>query len=162
MTKIPEFHFDYDKVEGMDITEAMQTLFGQMEAHYNKHIKPAPILFGGKTLSAPQIRMESTPPGPNPLPDMIDPDKIAPPAPAKPAGPVDTETITPKTINMKSFAIKDGKELGLKAGDSILKGITDKGAEVFDKLLPGYDQQPYGPVVAGESGRYNLNWKPAK
>lgn len=164
MSKIPEFHFDYEKVEGLDITEAMQTLFGQMEAHYNEHIKPAPILFGGVKLSASPTKV-------NPYrgadavskttvePPMIDPDAIVAPKPAAEPGPVDTETVTPKTLNMKSFAIKDGKELGLKEGDTILKGITEKGVEVFDKLLPGYDQQPYGPIVSGESGRYNLNWK---
>ena len=158
MAKIPEFHFDYSAVEGKDLTEAVEALFGQLEAHYNRHIKPAPILFGGKSITAPVFKQEfpSTPK----QAEMVDPDKIAAkPAPAQPAGPVDTETVTPKTVNMKSFAIKDGKELGLKEGDAMLKGITDKGVEVFDKLLPGYDQPPYGPIVQGESGRYNLNPK---
>ena len=161
MAKIPEFHFDYDAIEGMEVTEAMVALFGQLEAHYNKHIKPAPVLFGGKALPAPvfsrQVDAVSTK---TTEPAKIDPDAIvaaAQPAPAP--GPVDTETITPKTVSMKSFSIKDGKDLGLKEGDTILKGITDRGTEVFDKLLPGYDQLPYGPVVQGESGRYNLNPK---
>lgn len=160
MAKIPEFKFDFDKVADMDVTEAIVALFGQLEAHYNKHIKPAPILFGGKTLSAPVFpqRVDAVSTKTTETP-MIDPDAIVAARPAPPPGPVDTDTVTPKTINMKSFAIKDGKELGLKEGDSILKGITEKGAEVFDKLQPGYDQPPYGPVVQGESGRYNLAWK---
>jgi hypothetical protein len=148
MAKNPEFHFDFSAVTGLEYTEAFEALFKQMEDHYNANFQAPKLLFGGSRASDTRPQRE-----------MIDPDKISPPVVKEPNGPVDTDKITPQTVNMKTFSIKDGKELGLKEGDTILKGITEKGVEVFDKLLPGYDQQPYGPVVQGESGRYNLKRK---
>lgn len=152
-----DFHFDFLAVEGMDYETGLMTLLRQFEDHYNTNFK-SKLTFGAVGSRADKGHSDA----PTVSTDDRKPtNQVAPVpvTPTKPAGPVDTETVTPKTMNMKSFAIKDGKELGLKEGDTILKGITDKGTEVFDKLLPGYDQQPYGPVVAGESGRYNLNWK---
>jgi len=157
MSKVPDFHFDFTKVSGLELAAGAEVLFKQMEDHYNKYIKPAPVLFGEATFPAPSAENRQ-------LVDAVSKTTIEPPKPnpdavvatSEPAGPVDTETITPKTITMKSFAIKDAGEYGIKTGGAMIKGITEKGVEVFDKLLPGYDQMPYGPVVQGESGRYNL------
>lgn len=161
MSKIPEFHFDFSKVSGLELAAGAEVLFKQMEDHYNKHIKPAPVLFGEATFPAPVFRapvdaVSKTEVGPAPKRPMVDPDKIVAQAAIPHTGPIDTETVDEKTIQMRSFSIKDAADLGIKSGGAMLKGVTDKGVEVFDKLLPGYDEQPYGPVVQGESGRYNL------
>lgn len=146
MAKIPEFKFDFEAIEGMELTDGMAALFGQLEAHYNKHIKPAPILFGGKRISAPQFTQE--------FPTTPAEAKAADKPKPTPKG-MDLETITPTTVSMKTFVIRDSA-----AGDrKMIVGTDEKGSPVNDLLLYGYDEEPYGPVVSGESGRYNLKGK---
>lgn len=157
MSKVPEFHFDFSAVSGKPFEDGAIILFQQLEAHYNEHIRPAPILFGGQQLEAPTARKQVDAVSKVEIPKpTIDPDAIVAQAAIPHSGPIDTESVDPKTIQMRSFSIKDASDFGIKSGGAMLKGITDKGVEVFDKLLPGYDEQPYGPVVQGESGRYNL------
>lgn len=126
-----EFHFDFDAVKGLEYDQAFTALFLQLEGWVNSN-QPKSLIFGGSAAAAPA-------------------DPAAPPAPKKITN-LDTTTITPKTITMKSFVIRDNA-----AGDrKMLIGKAMDDTEIDDLILPGYDQEPYGPVVTGEAGRYNL------
>lgn len=132
--KTPPFAFDFTSLAGLPFEDAIQSAFRQMEDHYNKYIIPAPIIFGGQKLTAPELGIISTPP---PAP--------APP-PQEPVYKPDTETVTPKTIPLKVYQIDN----------RLLTGIAVDGREIKDTILKGYDVEPYGPVISGEHGRYNL------
>lgn len=139
MSKVPEFNFDFSAVEGQPFEEAAVALFKQLEAHYNKHIKPAPILFGKAAVARPSIVMDSTPPGPNPFHQEY------------PSTPAEAENI----IQMQDgYEIKMGEKFGLKENTFILDGVTADGVEVFDKLIT--TGPPWPLIVEGEAGKYNL------
>lgn len=128
-----EFHFDFNAVQGMDYETGLKTLLSQFEDHYNS-TQSAPFVFGASKPAAPLV---------------AEPSKPAIPPKVKP----DFETITPKTIALKSFNIKAEGER------KRLVGVTLTGEGVNDLILPGYDDEPYGAVLSGENGRYNLKGK---
>lgn len=128
-----EFHFNFDAVQGMDYETGLKTLLTQFEDHYNS-TQAAPFVFGA---SKPAAALTAEPTKPT-----------APPR-VKP----DFETITPKTIALKSFSIK------AEGARKRLVGVTVAGEGVNDLILPGYDDEPYGAVLSGETGRYNLKGK---
>lgn len=143
MSKIPEFSFDYAKVDGMDVTEAMKALMDQMAEHYNKYIKPAPIVFGAAKLQPPVFM-------------GVDP--------ASPGGDKQVTTVARDgnieqviegdvTQMSDDYEIKPGTDLGLRDG-FVLTGVTADGLEVFDKLKT--QGPPWPLIVEGESGNYNL------
>lgn len=135
MSNIPEFHFDFSAVRGMRFEEAAEALFLQMETHYNEHIKPAPILFGGVDLARPGADRS--------VHQVIDVE-LTKPAPVIPSGDL---------IRVKEdYEIKQGADLGLKDG-YILTGVNDKDVEIFDYLK---NYTPGDTVVEGESGKYDL------
>jgi len=133
MGAIPEFHFDFAAVQGQTFEDGAELLFKQMEDHYNEHIKPAPILFGGKSVPRPTGSVSTT--HADPLPSTTKP---------VPSGDL---------IRVKDdYEIKNGKDLGLKEG-FVLTGVTDKDVEIFD-FLKNYTAGD--TVVEGESGKYDL------
>lgn len=127
-----EFHFNFDAVAGMDYETGLRTLLGQFEDHYNS-TQAVPFVFGASKPAA----LTAAPPKP------AEPPKVKP----------DFETITPKTIALKSFNIK------AEGNRKRLVGVTVSGEGVNDLILPGYDEEPYGAVLTGEAGRYNLKGK---
>lgn len=142
MAKIPEFKFDFEAVEGMELAEGMVALYVQLQAHYNKHIKPAPILLGGKRFSAPA----------GPDTEVVAVTESSDPVKKSPVKGIDVETITPDTKQLADFSIRDSA-----MGDrKMIVGKDVAGNVINDILLPGYDVEPLGPVVSGEQGRYNL------
>lgn len=130
----PEFKFDFEAVNGMAFEEGAVVLFGQLEAHYNEFVNqpPRPLIFGARTEPATEAAA--------PKPD----ERIKSPVV------VDKDTITPKTVTMKKFEIKPTDEGAILLGEDI------NGNKISDQLLSGYDELPYGPVVGGVNGRYNL------
>lgn len=150
MANIPEFHFDFEAVEGQAFEEAAVNLFKQMEDHYNAHIKPAPIVFGGKSFAPPApsiIGIDPAKPG-------EDRTVVTPPAPV--GGLVAKPPTPSKLVRMKDdYEIKNGADLGLKEG-YVLTGVNDKDVEVFDFLV---DYTPGDQIVTGESAKYDLGRK---
>ena len=138
MTKIPEFHFDFTKVENMEVTAAMETLFMQLQNHYNEHIKPAPILFGGKRVNPPGV-----------YDAFVEPEKTS--VPAEPVAPDDRKLIRVKP----GWEVKDATTLGLKAGN-ILTGVNQDDVEIFDYVK---NYKPGDAIADGESAKYDLSAK---
>lgn len=137
-TNPPKFKFDFKAVEGKPYNEAFKQLFIQLQGHYNKFIQPPPLIFSVKQTIEP-ILVPDTPAAP-----------AQKEAPFEPEVSVNLEAITPKTRAMKSFVIKE------LDGHAIIEGVDIDGQPVSDQLLKGYDKPPYGPVVGGRVGRYNL------
>lgn len=131
------FHFDMEAVKGLPFDEGAVALFRQLEDHYNRYIQPKPFIFG----EGPANEIV--------LPDGSKAISIPSKKPEQEVVP-DTETITPKTIPMRSFVIKEDK------GVVTLQGVAMDGKAITDTLKKGYDVMPYGPVVSGHAGRYNL------
>ncbi len=129
MSQIPEFHFDFTAVEGLEFVDGSQVLFRQMEAHYNTHIQPKPFIFGA------------------------DPAKLGA---NKSVQTIVPEPVTEKSGDLirvkEDYEIKDGKDLGLKEG-AILTGVTEAGVEIFDYLK---NYTPGDQIVEGDSGKYDL------
>lgn len=149
MAKVPDFEFDYTKVEGMDVTEAMKALMDQMAAHYNKYIKPAPVLFGGVQIKPPLVvGIDPAKPGADRSEELVlkQPAGTTPP-PAQVAHDVK---------KMREWDIKPGTEVGLKGG-YVMNGVTVEGVEVFDTLKPEYG--PNDTYIECESGAYQLEKK---
>lgn len=135
MAQVPEFKFDYDKVSGMDMTEAMKALMDQMAAHYNEHIKPAPILFGGVDVARPGA------------------DRSVSATHDDPPAPTMKPVISGELVRVKDdYEIKNGADLGLKDG-FVLTGVTMEDIEIFD-FLKNYTAGD--TVVEGESAKYDL------
>lgn len=133
MSQVPEFHFDFGAVQGMPFEEGAEQLFRQLESHYNTHIQPKPYIFGADPAKPGADRSVET--------------VITPPAPT-----VSHENV----LRMKDdYEIKEGKDLGLKAGN-VLTGVTEDGIEVFD-FLKNYT--PGDQIVEGDSGKYDLGRK---
>ena len=146
MSNIPEFKFDFDAVDGQPFEEATVSLFKQLQDHYNKHIKPAPILFGGRSVGRPSVEFQSTPAGPNPF------------AQEYPSTPAEAAKVPEgKLIRIEpGYEIKNGKDLGLKEG-KILSGVrSDTKVEVFEHLK-NYTEGDQ--IVEGDSGKYDLGRK---
>lgn len=140
MSNIPEFKFDYDKIEGKSVDEAMLILFGQMEAHYNAHVKPAPIIFGGKKLAAPVLPKTAVLQNFSPAVDGTEVNLA--PAPES-----DRIPVTDWEIKQDATTKKD-----------MLTGVRyDTKVEVFDVV-----QKRDGDLVIGDSGTYLLDRKTAK
>ena len=129
---VPEFKFDFSAVQGMTFEEGNETLFRQMEKHYNEHIQPKPYIFGAD-------------------PAKLGGDKSV----DVHASPNTVKIYSTNIVRMKEHEIKEGKSLGLKDG-KVLTGVTEKGAEVFD-FLKDYDEQDQ--IVTGESAKYDLGGK---
>lgn len=149
MSNIPEFKFNYEAVDGLDVTEAMKALMNQMAAHYNKHIKPAPILFGGKPVAPPvHIGVDpASPDGDKQVTTVMRGDTI------------EQQVEGDVTQMSDDYEIKPGEAVGLKEG-FVLSGVTSDGLEVFDKLKT--QGPPWPLIVEGESGKYNLGMDPNK
>lgn len=131
------FRFDMEAVKGLPFDEGAVALFRQLEDHYNRYIQPKPFIFGEGPVT-PTFPPETGGPAPA---KKVEPEVVP-----------DLETITPKTIPMKSFVIKEDK-----ANDVVtLQGVAMDGKAITDTLKKGYDTMPYGPVVSGRAGRYNL------
>lgn len=136
---VPKFKFDFKAVEGKPYDQAFRELFIQLQGHYNKFIQPPPLIFSAKQVPTIEFTHPDAP--------------GAPPQKEKPFEPevnIDVETITPKTRAMRTFAISEVN------GHAIIEGVDSEGNPVSDQLLKGYDKTPYGPVVSGRVGRYNL------
>jgi len=128
VSEIPDFNFDFDAVEGQPFEEATVNLFRQLEKHYNANIKPAPIIFGGRSFKAPVYILEEAKSEPKPV-------------------------IPGELMRVQGdYQIKSGKSLGLRNG-SVLTGLSDKNVEIFD-FLKNYHEGD--TVVEGESGKYDL------
>lgn len=143
MSSIPEFHFDFGAVQGQPFEEAAEALFRQMEEHYNEHIKPAPILFGGKSVSRPvTVGFDPASPGGDRAVTTVARD-----------GKIE-QVVEGDVSNMSNeYEIKPGEDVGLK-DCFVLTGVTVEGLEVFDKLKT--QGPPWPLIVEGESGKYNL------
>lgn len=147
MADIPQFAFDFDVLKGLTYEEGFRALFAQLETHYNTYINKKPtFVFGvdpatpGADFSAPPIPARG---------DVVQAENTPRDGTHKVAK-ADTETITPKTIPMKFATLQS------TADGVILAGTADDGTEISDILIPGYETPPYGPVVSGRRGRYNL------
>lgn len=127
MSQIPEFHFDFSAVQGLEFVEGSQVLFKQMEAHYNEHIQPKPFIFGA------------------------DPAKLGDDKSVQIVAAV-TEKSGDLIRVQDDYEIKDGSSLGLKEG-KVLTGVSLAGVEIFD-FLKNYKEGD--TVVEGESGKYDL------
>lgn len=154
--KIPEFVFDFDAIKGLNYEDGFMALFFQMQHHYNTYINRKPtFVFGADPAEPGADRTVITPPQASSEPTDSTP-KVEANEPSqggrmKPQTfKADTDTVTPKTIPLASADLTAGD------GGVVLTGKADDGTEISDILLPGYDKPPYGPVVSGRRGRYNL------
>lgn len=143
MSQIPEFHFDFEAVTGKPFEEAAEALFKQMEDHYNEHIKPAPIIFGGKSVAAPaRIAVDPASPGGDKQVTTVMQDNTI------------VQQVEGEVTQMSDdYEIKPGEEVGLK-DCFVLTGVTAEGLEIFDRLKT--QGPPWPLIVEGESGKYNL------
>jgi hypothetical protein len=154
MADIPEFVFDFDKIKGLSYEDGFMALFFQLQHHYNTYINKKPtFVFGADPAEPGADRTVITPPVTNDAPKgnevpIVEPNQGGRRKPQE--FKADTDTVTPKTIPMQ------GVTLTKSEGGVILSGKADDGTEIEDILLPGYDKPPYGPVVSGRRGRYNL------
>lgn len=144
----PRFKFDFDAVKGLTYEEGFELLFKQMEAHYNEHVNRKPTFVFGVDPATPgadrTVITPSSAPNQNVPAENTRPDGNHRPQRA------DTDTITPKTIPMTDVRL-------VKTAEGVaLHGKAADGSEVSDMLIKGYDVPPYGPVVSGRRGRYNL------
>lgn len=153
MSEIPEFFFDFDAIKGLSYEDGFKALFFQLQGHYNEYINKKPTFVFGvdpgqpgadRTVVTPA---ETSKDDPTAVP-INEPNQGGRKKPQE--FKADTETITPKTVPMQ--------EVLLTRTDSgvMLTGKADDGTDISDTLLPGYEKAPYGPVVSGRRGRYNL------
>jgi hypothetical protein len=154
MSDIPEFVFDFDKIKGLSYEDGFMALFFQLQHHYNTYINKKPtFVFGADPADAPfkqefpNTVAEAKAADPQQVP-IVEPNQGGRRKPQE--FKADTDTVTPKTIPMQGVTLTKS-ESGV-----ILSGKADDGTEIEDILLPGYDKPPYGPVVSGRRGRYNL------
>jgi hypothetical protein len=153
MADIPAFHFDFDKIKGLSYEEGFKALFGQLEEHYNTYINKKPTFVFGADPAMPGGDTTVTTAPPTPADAAAEAGNTPREGNRKEAPRADHDTITPKTIPMKSFQLDPGDN-GI-----LLTGFADDGTEVKDILLAGYETLPIGPVVSGRRGRYNLKEK---
>lgn len=139
MSKIPEFEFNFDAVEGMAFEDGARELFQQLQDHYNKHIKPAPILFGGKPVARPTIRPVDVP--------EIDGNRFAEVAATASQESKDRIPVTDWEITHDSTLKSD-----------VLNGVRfDTKVELFDVV-----RKHEGDLVIGDNGTYLLDQKGKK
>jgi len=136
-----QFKFDFNAIKGLTYEEGFKALFQQLEDHYNANVNVKPAFVFGADPAQPMPTFEQT-----------GPDTVIARNVDVFAAPKNTELVRVEP----EYEIKDGKDLGLKAG-AVLVGIrSDTKAEVFD-LLKNYT--PGDQIVEGDSGKYDLGRK---